>query len=86
MRRRWLAAKTAYDSLAAAQAGQQAAEEAYRLQKVKFEAAASTTTDVLDAETDVARARLSFALARYDYYLALVGLARAIGDVPDPTH
>jgi outer membrane protein TolC len=84
VRRRWLDARTAYDSLAVAQTQQQTAEEAHRLQKVKFEAAAATTTDVLDAETDVARARLGSAVARYGYYTTLVALARAVGDLPGP--
>lgn len=83
VRRRWLDAKTQYDSLAVAQQQQQTAEEAYRLQKVKLDNAAATTTDVIDAETDVSRARLAFANARYDYYLALVALARAVGDLPE---
>lgn len=82
VRRRWLDAKAAFDSLAAAATQQQAAEEAYRLQKVRFDAGAATTTDVLDAETDVARARLAALVARYDYYLAMVSLARSIGDLP----
>ncbi|MEO8548716.1 MAG: TolC family protein [Kofleriaceae bacterium] len=84
VRRRWLEAKTQFDSLAVAQVEQQTAEEAYRLQKVKLDNAAATTTDVLDAETDVGRARLSLATARYDYYLALVALARSVGDLPNP--
>jgi len=84
VRRRWLEAKTQFDSLGVAQQQQQTAEEAYRLQKVKLDNAAATTTDVLDAETDVARARLALATARYDYYLALVSLARAVGDLPNP--
>ncbi len=84
VRRRWLETKTQFDSLAVAEQQQQTAEEAYRLQKVKLDNAAATTTDVLDAETDVARARLAFATARYDYYLALVGLARSVGDLPKP--
>jgi outer membrane protein TolC len=85
VRKRWIEAKTAFDSLVAAETQQKAAEEAHRLQKVRFEAAAATTTDVLDAETDAARARLAFALARYDYYLATVALARAVGDLPSPS-
>jgi outer membrane protein TolC len=84
VRKRWLEAKTQFDSLAVAQQQQQTAEEAYRLQKVKLDNAAATTTDVLDAETDVGRARLAFATARYDYYLALVALARSVGDLPNP--
>jgi outer membrane protein TolC len=84
VRERWLDAKVKYDSLAVAQTQQQTAEEAYRLQKVKLDNAAATTTDVIDAETDVSRARLGIANARYDYYLALVALARSVGDLPHP--
>ncbi|HWU86529.1 MAG TPA: TolC family protein [Kofleriaceae bacterium] len=84
VRRRWLEARTAYDSLAAARTQEEAAEEAYRLQKVRLANAAATATDVLDAETEAARGRLGVAVARYDYYLALVALARAVGDLPGP--
>ena len=84
VRRRWLEAHTAFESLDAAKTQQEAAAEAFRLQKVRFDAAAATTTDVLDAENDVAKARLAAAVARYDYYLALVGLARSVGDIPAP--
>ncbi len=82
VRRRWLDAHAGFDALALADTQVKTAEEAYRLQKVRFDAGASTTTDVLDAETDVARGRLQFAVARYDYYVALVALARAMGDIP----
>jgi outer membrane protein TolC len=84
VRGRWLDAKVKFDSLAVTLVQQQTAEEAYRLQKVKLDNAAATTTDVIDAETDVARARLALADARYDYYLALVELARSVGDLPHP--
>ena len=86
VREKWLDAKTAFDSIAEATTQQQTAEEALRLQKVRFEAGAATTTDVLDAETDAARARLSLATARYDYYLALFQLARSVGDLPESPH
>ncbi len=82
VRTRWLDANTSFDSLASASTQQQTAEEAYRLQKVRFDAGAATTTDVLDAETDVARARLAALVARYDYYRRMVALARSIGDLP----
>jgi outer membrane protein TolC len=85
VRTRWLNAKAAFDGLASADTQQQAAEEAYRLQNVRFEASAATTTDVLDAETDVARARLAAADARYDYLLALIAMSRAVGDLPATT-
>ena len=85
VRNRWLDAKTAFDSLAVAETQQHAAEEALRLQKVRFDNAAATTTDVLDAQTDAERARLTSATARYDYYRALVSLARSVGDLPSAT-
>lgn len=85
VRQKWLDAKAGFDNLASAQLQLQAAEEAYRLQHVKYENGAATTTDVIDSETDVARARLQSSLARYDYYLALVALARSVGDLPNPT-
>jgi outer membrane protein TolC len=84
VRKRWLDARTSYDSLAAARTQQQTAEEAHRLQQVRFDNAAATATDVLDADTEAAKAALGFALARYDYYLAVVALARAVGDLPAP--
>ncbi|HET9993089.1 MAG TPA: TolC family protein, partial [Kofleriaceae bacterium] len=84
VRERWLDAKVKFDSLEVTLVQQQTAEEAHRLQKVKLDNAAATTTDVIDAETEVARARLALADARYDYYLALVGLARSVGDLPHP--
>lgn len=83
VRRRFTEAKTLFESLDAAAVQQQAADEAYRLQKVRFEAAAATATDVLDSETEAARARLGASLARYDYYVALVALARSVGDLPN---
>ncbi len=82
VRKRWLDARAARDSLAAVATQLEAAEEAYRLQQVRFDAAAATATDVLDAETDVARARLAATNARYDYFVALVALARSVGDLP----
>jgi outer membrane protein len=86
VRTKWLDAQAGYKNLASAQTQLQSAEEAYRLQKVKFENGVATTTDVLDSESDAARARLQSALARYDYYLALIGLARAVGDIPSVSH
>jgi len=82
---KWLDAKAGFDNLASARTQLQSAEEAYRLQHVKYVNGAATTTDVIDSETDVARARLQSSIARYDYYLALVALARSVGDLPNPT-
>lgn len=80
--RRVLDARTAFESLGVAKSGLAAAEEAHRLQSVRFAQGDAATTDVLDAETDLARARTSYTSTRYEYYLALLALARATGDAP----
>jgi outer membrane protein len=80
--RRLVEARAAYESLALARSGLEAAEEAYRIQSVRYAEGAATTTDVIDAEADVSRARSSYAQSRYDYYLAQATLARAVGSLP----
>jgi outer membrane protein len=82
VRRRYLEARTAHETLAVAKSALTASEEAYRITSVRFKEGAATTTDVLDAETDVARARTGYTVARYDYFIARAGLARAIGELP----
>ena len=82
--RRLLEARAAHESLAVAKSGLTAAEEASRIQAVRFEQGAATTTDVLDADVALTQARSSFATARFDYYLAVAGVARAVGVVPGP--
>jgi outer membrane protein len=84
VQRRLLETRTAFQTLAVARTAQEAAEEAHRIQSVRYAAGAATTTDVLDAETDVTRARSGYAQARYDYYLSQAGLARALGQLPSP--
>jgi outer membrane protein TolC len=75
-------ATTTYKQLAVAQQGLETAEEAYRMKTVLFQNGSATTLDVLDAETDVGRARLAAANYRYEYAIALVRLAYAIGESP----
>ena len=82
VRRRHVDARAAYATLDVAKSGLAAAEEAHRIQSVRFEQGAATTTDVLDAETDVARARSQQVVARYEYFVSLVALARAVGERP----
>jgi outer membrane protein len=82
-RRRWLEAKSSRDALELAQSALKSAEEAYRIESVRSQQGAATATDVLDAETEVARARANYAVSRYDYFIALVDLARAVGVLPD---
>jgi outer membrane protein TolC len=80
--RRLLEARTAYETLAVGRSALQAAEEAYRIQSIRYAEGAATTTDVIDAETDVSRARSSYAQSRYEYYLAQAAVARAVGNLP----
>lgn len=82
VRRRVLETKTAYETLDVAQLALGAAEEANRIQSVRFKEGAATTTDVIDSESEVSRARNGYAQARYDYFLAQASLARAIGQMP----
>jgi outer membrane protein TolC len=81
-RRRLIDVTTAHESLEATAAAITAAEEAFRLQTVRWNGGAATTTDVLDAEADVTRARNGRAQARFDYFLAQAALARALGEAP----
>lgn len=81
-RRRLLEAKSAFETLAPARTSLQAAEEAHRIQTVRFSKGAASTTDVIDAEADLSRARGAYTQARYDYYLAQAALVRAMGEIP----
>jgi outer membrane protein TolC len=56
------------------------AEEAYRVTTVLLAAGSANTTDLLDAQAALTQARLNFARARYEYALARMSLARALGD------
>lgn len=76
-------ARAAFDAVAVARSGLAAAEEAFRIQEARFHEGATTTTELLAAETEVAEARINFASARYGYYMALAALARATGQLPD---
>lgn len=77
-----LDAQSAYEALAVSRTGLGAAEEAFRIQNDRFQEGVATTTDVLDAQTEVTQARLGYASARYAYFRALAALARATGQMP----
>jgi len=76
------AARAAYAKLDAAKRGAAAAEEAYRIQSVRFKEGALTTTDLLSAQVDATRARGALALARFEYLSAIVSVHRAMGQQP----
>ena len=83
VRRRARETRAAFDSLAVARAGLTAAEEAFRIQEVRFGEGATTTTELLSAETEVAEARIGYATSRHAYFLQLAALAQATGQLPD---
>lgn len=55
------------------------AEEAYRVTQALAQAGSATTTDLLDAEAALTRARLNLVRARYESAIARVALARVTG-------
>ncbi len=82
VRSKWLAASTRRQTLAVHDSALRAAEEAYRLQTARIQAGVATTTDVIDAEAEVTRARAQATIARYQYLIAWMALVRAVGQVP----
>jgi outer membrane protein TolC len=58
----------------------QSAEEAFRVTQQGNRAGSATTTDLLDAEAALTRARLNVVRARYDYAIAQVALGYAMGE------
>lgn len=72
---------SAKQRIVVAQVSIRQAEEAYRVEKLKFESNASTTTDLLDAETALTAARQSHSDALFSWYLARVELRRSTGTV-----
>ncbi|HUS65140.1 MAG TPA: TolC family protein [Kofleriaceae bacterium] len=76
-------ARAAFDALDVAKAGLAASEEAFRIQEARFQEGATTTTELLSAETEVTQARIGFATARYAYFIQLAALAQATGQLPD---
>jgi outer membrane protein len=84
-RRRVQEARAAYESVGLSRSSLAASEEAYRIQTVRYQQGAATTTDVLDAELGVLRARTDYSRSRFDYYLAQAAVARAAGQLPGET-
>ncbi len=59
------------------------AEESYRLAQVRYRAGEGVQLEVIDAQTELTRARVALIGARYDYLAAYAELRRAIGGI-DP--
>lgn len=77
-----LAAQSSHKLLAVTNTGVKAAAEAYRIEKDRYQAGAVTTTELLDAEAELAKAKLAYTSARYSYFRELIKLAKATGRLP----
>jgi outer membrane protein len=70
----------AQSSLETSKKGLAAAEEGYRVRRELLNADRATAVELVDAETDLTRARISALNARVDLRVALAQLAHALGD------
>jgi outer membrane protein TolC len=73
---------TSAEALAVAEQAVVQAEENYRIESKRYEAANNTSFDVLDAETLLTNAKSQQQAALYDYIIAQSALARATGEEP----
>ena len=71
---------TARQELAISRVAVKQAEEAYRIEKTKYEKSSATTTDLLNAQLALNQARLTENTALYSWYIARSELTRAMGD------
>ncbi len=71
--------KEAHVAAETADRGLSAAEESYRVRRELFELGRATDVELIDAETDVLRARLEMIQARIDARIASVQLEHAVG-------
>jgi outer membrane protein TolC len=74
------AVQLAQVSLATTAKGLAAAEEGYRVRRELLNADRATAVELVDAETDLTRARIAALNARVDLRVALAQLAHALGD------
>lgn len=74
------AVNLAVRALATSQKGLAAAEEGYRVRRALLAAERATAVELIDAETDLTRARITAVNARIDLRVALAQLAHALGN------
>lgn len=74
------AVEIAKSALTTSQKGLAAAEEGYRVRRELLNAERATAVELVDAETDLTRARIAALNARVDLRVALVQLAHALGN------
>jgi len=74
------AVSLAQHALVTSQKGLAAAEESYRVRKELLNADRATGVELVDAETDLTRARVSALNARVDLRVAMAQLTHALGN------
>ncbi len=80
VKKHYLDLRVARASLRVAKAAVKSATEAHRIQVKRFQLSAASTTDVLDAEMELTKAKATYANALYQYYIAEAALKRAMGE------
>jgi outer membrane protein len=75
---------TSTEALQVARAAVEQAEENFRIEQKRYEAANNTSFDVLDAENQLTSARGQHQAALYEYLIAQSNLARATGQTTPP--
>lgn len=79
VREAYLAIKESEYNIGVTEKAIEQAEEDFRINQSRYQAQLSTTTDVLDAQTRLSRARISYYNALYSYRIALMKLTWATG-------
>ena len=80
------AVNIAIHAQATSQKGLQASEEGYRVRKELLDAERATAVELVDAETDLTRARINALNARVDLRVAMAQLRHALGDDVASSH
>lgn len=82
----YMTALTSHAALAVGRKSVEQAEENLRIETKRYEAAAATALEVLDAETLLTQARAQQETALYDYLIARSALRKAMGESPLEKH
>jgi outer membrane protein len=79
VRKAFLNLGKAEKNIAAAEAALETSNEAYRMERARYQAGEGTNTDVLDARTAFSRAEANHVQALFEYNVAMATLERAMG-------
>ena len=79
VRSSWLSAREARERIVITRSGLTHAEEQLRLEQERYDQHVNTSTEVLDAQTRLTRAKVESENAHYDYLVALAALKMAMG-------